>query len=99
MEKQLQAIVTVLSLVNPLICGAMFAQIDAGQSRAIQLADATKVALAVLVILVVAALMGARVLQVFGISLQSFSIASGGVVELDRVYHDARSITAAAAAL
>ena len=99
MEKQLQAIVTVLSLVNPLICGAMFAQIDAGQSRAIQLADATKVALAVLVILVVAALMGARVLQVFGISLQSFSIASGGVVELDRVYHDARSITAAAVAL
>ena len=44
MEKQLQAIVTVLSLVNPLICGAMFAQIDAGQSRATQLADATRVA-------------------------------------------------------
>ena len=80
MEEQLQAIVTVLSLVNPLICGAMFAQIDAGQSRAIQLADATKVALAVLVILVVAALMGASVLQVFGISLQAFSIAGGGVL-------------------
>jgi hypothetical protein len=41
MEKQLQAIVTVLSLVNPLICGAMFAQIDAGQSRAIQCPAAT----------------------------------------------------------
>jgi multiple antibiotic resistance protein len=41
MEKQLQAIVTVLSLVNPLICGAMFARIDAGQPRATQLADAT----------------------------------------------------------
>jgi hypothetical protein len=40
----------------------MFAQIDAGQSRATQLADATRVALAVLVILVVAALMGAKVL-------------------------------------
>ena len=80
MEKQLQAIVTVLSLVNPLICGAMFAQIDAGQSRAIQLADATRVALAVLVILVVAALIGARVLEVFGISLQAFSIAGGGVL-------------------
>jgi multiple antibiotic resistance protein len=80
MEKQLQAIVTVLSLVNPLICGAMFAQIDAGQSRAIQLADTTRVALAVLVILVVAALIGARVLEVFGISLQAFSIAGGGVL-------------------
>jgi multiple antibiotic resistance protein len=58
----------------------MFAQIDAGQSRAIQLADATRVALAVLVILVVAALMGARVLEVFGISLPAFSIAGGGVL-------------------
>src|SRR5262245_66033363 len=28
MEQHLQAIVTVLSLVNPLICGAMFAQIE-----------------------------------------------------------------------
>jgi multiple antibiotic resistance protein len=80
MEKQLQAIVTILSLVNPLICGAMFAQIDSGQPRATQLADATKVMLAVLVILVIAALVGARVLQVFGISLEAFSIAGGGVL-------------------
>jgi hypothetical protein len=28
MEDQLQAIITVLSLVNPAICGAMFAQIE-----------------------------------------------------------------------
>jgi multiple antibiotic resistance protein len=80
MEKQLQAIVTVLSLVNPLICGAMFTQIDAGQPRATQLADATRVTLVVLVILVVAALVGARVLQIFGISLEAFSIAGGGVL-------------------
>ena len=33
LEQHLQAIVTVLSLVNPLICGTMFAQIDAGQMR------------------------------------------------------------------
>ncbi len=80
MEQHLQAIVTVLSLVNPLICGDMFAQIEAGQTRATRLADATKVALAVLVILVVAALAGARVLQVFGVSLDAFSIAGGGVL-------------------
>jgi small neutral amino acid transporter SnatA (MarC family) len=80
MEQHLQAIVTVLSLVNPLICGAMFAQIEAGQARATQLADASKAALAVLVILVVAALVGARVLRVFGISLEAFSIAGGGVL-------------------
>ena len=80
MEQQLQAIVTVLSLVNPLICGTMFAQMEAGQTRATRLADATKAALAVLVILVIAALVGARVLKVFGVSLQAFSIAGGGVL-------------------
>jgi len=80
MEQHLQAIVTVLSLVNPLICGAMFAQIEAGQTPPTRLADATKAALAVLVILVVAALAGARVLRVFGVSLDAFSIAGGGVL-------------------
>jgi multiple antibiotic resistance protein len=79
-EQYLQAIVTVLFLVNPLICGAMFAQIEAGQTRATRLGDATKAALAVLVILVVAALAGARVLQFFGVLLDAFSIAGGGVL-------------------
>ncbi|MGB7855280.1 MAG: MarC family protein [Pseudolabrys sp.] len=80
MEQHLQAIVTVLSLVNPLICGVMFAQAEAGQTRAIRITDATKAALAVLVILLVAALAGARVLKTFGISLDAFSIAGGGVL-------------------
>ena len=80
MEQHLQAIVTVLSLVNPLICGVMFAQIEAGQTRAIRITDATKAALAVLVILLAAALAGARVLQIFGVSLDAFSIAGGGVL-------------------
>ena len=63
-----------------MICGTMFAQVEAGQTRATRLADATKAALAVLVILVIAALAGARVLQVFGVSLDAFSIAGGGVL-------------------
>ena len=63
-----------------MICGAMFARIEAGQTRAAKMADATKAALAVLVILVVAALVGARVLQVFGVSLDAFSVAGGGVL-------------------
>jgi multiple antibiotic resistance protein len=80
MEQHLQAIVTVLSLVNPLICGVMFAHIEAGQTRAIRITDATKAALAVLVILLIAALAGARVLQIFGVSLDAFSVAGGGVL-------------------
>jgi len=80
MEQQIQAIVTILSLVNPLICGAMFARIEAGQDRAARLADATKAALAVLVVLVVAALAGAWVLHIFGVSLDAFAVAGGGVL-------------------
>ena len=64
--------------MNPLICGALFAQIEAGQASATRLTDATKAALAVLIILVIAALVGAKVLQVFGVSLDAFSVAGGG---------------------
>ena len=63
-----------------MICGVMFAQIEAGQTRAVQIADAAKAALVVLVILLVAALAGARVLQIFGVSLDAFSVAGGGVL-------------------
>ena len=80
MDQQLQAIATVLTLVNPMICGAMFARIEAGRAPAARLADATKAALAVLVILVIAARVGARVLQIFGVSLDAFSVAGGGVL-------------------
>jgi multiple antibiotic resistance protein len=58
----------------------MFARIEAGRDRATLLAEATKATLAVLVILVVAALVGARVLQIFGVSLDAFSVAGGGVL-------------------
>jgi multiple antibiotic resistance protein len=80
MEQQLQAIATILSLVNPMICGAMFGRIEAGQALAVRLADATKAALAVLVILVVAALVGAKLLELFGVSLDAFFVAGGGVL-------------------
>ena len=72
--------VTVLSLVNPLMCGAMFVQAEVGRSRRAQLADATRAALAVLVILVLAALCGTQVLHLFGVSLDAFSVAGGGVL-------------------
>ncbi len=79
-EQHLQAIVTLLSLVNPLICRGMFAEIEAGVPRAARMADATKVALTVLIVLVAAALAGAKVLKIFGISIDAFSIAGGAVL-------------------
>jgi small neutral amino acid transporter SnatA (MarC family) len=80
MKEQLQAIVTVLSLVNPFVCGAMFAQIESQHSSVERKADAMKVALAILVILAVAALIGTRLLQLFGVSLDAFMVAGGGVL-------------------
>ena len=80
MKEQLQAIVTVLSLVNPAICGAMFAQIEENRSRGQQLADATKAVLATTVILTVSALIGTQLLHLFGVSLDAFMVAGGGVL-------------------
>jgi multiple antibiotic resistance protein len=80
LKEQVQAIVTVLSLVNPAICGMLFAQAEVGRSGTGRLADATKAALAILAILVVAALAGTRVLDLFGVSLDAFMVAGGGVL-------------------
>ncbi len=79
-QQHLQAIVTVLALVNPLMCGALFARIEDQQARKTQVADAAKAAFAVLVILVLAALFGVRILHLFGVSLDAFSVAGGGVL-------------------
>ena len=80
MKEQIQAIVTVLSLVNPAICGAMFAQIEANRSRGQQMADATKAVLATMVILAISALIGTQLLHLFGVSLDAFMVAGGGVL-------------------
>jgi len=75
-----QAIVTVLSLINPLVAGAMFVQITSKESVSARVADATKAAGAILVILIMAALFGAKVLGAFGISLDAFQVAGGMVL-------------------
>jgi multiple antibiotic resistance protein len=80
MKEHLQAIVTVLSLVNPVVCGAMFARIEANRSRDEQLADASKAALTIVVILTVSALIGTQLLHLFGVSLDAFMVAGGGVL-------------------
>ena len=80
MKEQLQAIVTVLSLVNPAVCGAMFARIEANRSPEERLADAAKAALAMTVILTLSALIGTQLLHLFGVSLDAFMVAGGGVL-------------------
>lgn len=80
MTLHIQAFVTVVSLINPAVCGMIFEAIESDRTRAERIADATKAAAAILVILELAALFGARVLTLFGISLDVFSIAGGGVL-------------------
>ncbi len=80
MDEQLQAIVTVLSLVNPAICAMMFSQAEVGRSSGEQLKDATQVGLVVLFILASAALIGTQLLHLFGVSLDAFMVAGGGVL-------------------
>ena len=80
MTEYLQAVLTVLSLVNPVICAAIFVKISQGKSAGAQLVDATKAVVAVIVILCLAALAGAQLLKVFGISLQAFQVAGGMVL-------------------
>jgi len=79
-KEQLQAIVTVLSLVNPAICGAMFARIEGTRTRREQFVDATKAASATAVILISSALIGTQLLHLFGVSLDAFMVAGGGVL-------------------
>jgi multiple antibiotic resistance protein len=80
MNDHLQAIVTVLTLINPAMCVTIFSRIEAGRPRGAQLTDAGKAALAVLVILVLAALFGERLLELFGVSLDAFMVAGGAVL-------------------
>jgi multiple antibiotic resistance protein len=80
MHEQLQAIVTVLSLINPAICAAMFARAVAGRSSGEKMADASRASAAILIILAVAALLGTQMLHLFGVSLDAFMLAGGGVL-------------------
>src|SRR5262249_30669747 len=75
-----QAIVTVLAVINPVVCGSMFLTLTPGLAPAQRRRAAMKSALAILIILVASALIGLKVLSVFGISLDVFRIVGGMIV-------------------
>jgi multiple antibiotic resistance protein len=80
LHQTVQAVVTVLAVINPVVCGSIFLtltkSLDAGQRRR----AAIHVALIILAILVVSALVGLKVLNIFGISLDVFRIVGGMIV-------------------
>ena len=73
----LQAIVTVLAIINPVVCGSIFLTLTPKVASAQRRWAAVKVAFSILVILVTSALIGLRVLSIFSISLDVFRIVGG----------------------
>jgi len=80
MKLYVQAFATVVSLINPVVCGLIFQGGASARSPGQRVADASRAAIAILVILELSALCGARVLGLFGISLDVFKVAGGGVL-------------------
>lgn len=79
MKEHLQSIATLFSLINPMVCAMMFANLAVGQTGAQRVSGAVRAIAVIAVVLVIAAFAGAHILGLFGISLDVFSVA-GGVV-------------------
>jgi multiple antibiotic resistance protein len=75
-----QAIVTVLAVINPVVCGAIFSGLTSGFAPTQRQWAAIRVALAILIILIASALIGLKMLSLFGISLDVFRIVGGMIV-------------------
>jgi multiple antibiotic resistance protein len=82
MNEDIRAIATLFSLVNPAVCAMMFSSLTVGRSSKQKLGDATGAILAIGVVLVLSAFLGAPFLGVFGISFDVFSVAGGIVLAL-----------------
>ena len=75
-----QAVVTVLAVINPVVCGSIFLTLTPKLAPAQRRSAAIRVALSILIILVASALIGLKVLSVFGISLDVFRIVGGMII-------------------
>ena len=80
MQEYIRAVMTLWAVINPVICGAILLRIDPGASPKHRLYDATKGALAILLILLLSTVLGRYILQAFGISIDVFTIVGGVVI-------------------
>lgn len=76
----LQAIVTVLAVINPVVCGSIFLTLTPTLTAAQRQRTAVRIAFSILVILVTSAIVGLKVLSVFGISLDVFRVVGGMII-------------------
>jgi multiple antibiotic resistance protein len=80
LQQLVQAMVTVLAVINPVVCGSIFLLLTPKFAPAQKGWAAAKVALSILAILVISALIGLKVLSIFGISLDVFRIVGGMII-------------------
>ena len=80
MKEHIQAVVTILALVNPIICADIFSDYVANIPRQGKVKEAIKVVTTVGIILLIAAITGTPILQAFGVSIDAFSCAGGGIL-------------------
>src|SRR5215467_16225016 len=69
LHDMVQATVTVLAVINPVVCGSIFLTLTPELAPVQKRWSAVKVARSSLIMLVVSALIGLKVLSIFGISL------------------------------
>jgi multiple antibiotic resistance protein len=80
LHQMAQAILTVLAVINPVVCGSIFLTLTQSLESRQKRRAAVHVALSILIILVASAFIGLHVLSVFGISLDVFRIVGGIII-------------------
>jgi multiple antibiotic resistance protein len=80
LHQMVQAIVTVLAVINPVVCGSIFLTLTANFLPAQRVWAAFRIALSILVILLGSALIGLKILSIFNISLDVFRIVGGMII-------------------
>jgi multiple antibiotic resistance protein len=80
LHQMMQAIVTVLAVINPVVCGSIFLTLTSDLELRQKRQAAIRVSLSILAILLGSALIGLRVLHVFGISLDVFQVVGGIII-------------------
>jgi multiple antibiotic resistance protein len=82
MEDLNRYVITLLALINPVICAVMLRQCTEGDSRQVRLRGVLSVVLRSGLILLLSAALGPRLLSTLGISLDVFRIVGGLVIAL-----------------
>ena len=80
MNEYIQAFVTIIALVNPAICAQMFSDCTANTPREQKTMVVVRSVATIGIILLIAAFAGVSILNVFGVSLDAFSCAGGGIL-------------------